>query len=83
MDEFDQYVHQVCEGFFERLQNLCPDITRTEKRLAALLRMELSSKEIASIMNISPKSVDMSRYRLRKKMNIDSEERLVNSLSRL
>lgn len=83
MDEFDQYVHQVCEGFFERLQNLYPDITRTEKRLAALLRMELSSKEIASIMNISPKSVDMGRYRLRKKMNIDSEERLVNSLSRL
>jgi tetratricopeptide (TPR) repeat protein/DNA-binding CsgD family transcriptional regulator len=83
MEEFDHYVHQVCEGFFERLQQLYPGITPTEKRLAALLRMELSSKEIASIMNISPKSVDMSRYRLRKKMHIETEENLVSSLSRL
>jgi DNA-binding CsgD family transcriptional regulator len=48
-------------------------MTENEKRLAALLRLNLSSKEIASILNISPKSVEMNRYRLRKKLGVPSD----------
>ncbi|MBE9483461.1 MAG: hypothetical protein IMY74_01370, partial [Bacteroidetes bacterium] len=46
-------------------------MTGNEKRLAVLLRLNLSSKEIASILNISPKSVEMNRYRLRKKLKVE------------
>ncbi|MEM7549418.1 MAG: tetratricopeptide repeat protein [Bacteroidota bacterium] len=79
-DEFDQYVNNVCEGFFIRLNEKYPDISASEKKLAALIRLGLSSKEIASVINISPKSVDMSRYRLRKKMSLDGESNLMEEL---
>ena len=79
-DEFDQYVQDVCEGFFIRLSERYPDISQGERKLAALIRIGLSSKEIASVINISPKSVDMSRYRLRKKMALDGESNLTEVL---
>ncbi|MEO1021364.1 MAG: tetratricopeptide repeat protein [Bacteroidota bacterium] len=70
-EEFQQHVEQVSQGFFVRLEQKKPGLTRQEKRLAALVRLNLSSKEIAGILNISPKSVDQSRYRLRKKLNLN------------
>ncbi len=81
--EFEQYVDQVCEGFFVSLEHRFPGLTKNEKRLAALLRMNLSSKEISGVLNISPKSVDMNRYRLRKKLQIETEEELANFFARL
>jgi DNA-binding CsgD family transcriptional regulator/tetratricopeptide (TPR) repeat protein len=81
--EFQNYVEQVNEEFFLRLIQNFPSITATEKRLAALLRMNLSSKEIATIMNITPKSVDMNRYRLRKKFEIEKEVSLSVFISKI
>lgn len=72
-EEFEIQIEQVCNGFFTNLEEKYPDLTAQEKRLAGLLRLNLSSKEIAGIMNISPKSVDQSRYRLRKKLNLSTE----------
>ena len=48
-----------------------------------MLRLNLSSKEIASIQNISPKSVDMSRYRLRKKLNLAADTELSDYLAEI
>ncbi|MEP1094150.1 MAG: tetratricopeptide repeat protein [Cyclobacteriaceae bacterium] len=79
-NEFEAHIQQVCEGFFSNLSHLYPDISMSDKRLAALLRLELSSKDISTVLNISPKSVDMSRYRLRKKMGLDSKSNLVEVL---
>ncbi|MEO9870746.1 tetratricopeptide repeat protein [Ekhidna sp.] len=79
-EEFDRYVQNVCEGFFAKLSDLYPEVTASEKRLAALLRLDLSSKEISTVLNISPKSVDMSRYRLRKKMNLEASANLSEAL---
>ncbi|MEM7549795.1 MAG: tetratricopeptide repeat protein [Bacteroidota bacterium] len=79
-DEFEVHVQQVYQSFFKKLEITYPDLTLSEKRLAALLRVNLSSKEIASVVNISPKSVDMNRYRLRKKMRLESEENLTEIL---
>ncbi|MTI25047.1 tetratricopeptide repeat protein [Fulvivirga kasyanovii] len=62
--------------FYQKLEEQVPGITESEKRLASLLRSNLSSKEIATILNIEPKSVDMRRYRLRKKLNIGQEYNL-------
>lgn len=75
-EEFDIQVEQACEGFFKNLEQKFPDLTSQERRLSALLRLNLSSKEISGIMNISPKSVDQGRYRLRKKLAINTQKNL-------
>ncbi len=75
-EEFDIQVEQACEGFFKNLETKFPDLTSQERRLSALLRLNLSSKEISGIMNISPKSVDQGRYRLRKKLSINTQKNL-------
>lgn len=78
--EFEAHVHSVHESFYAKLDKKYPELTANEKRLAALLRMKLTSKEISSITGISAKSVDMSRYRLRKKMNLKQGEDLMEVL---
>jgi len=73
---FQLYVEELNQDFFLRLDKKYPGLTNNEKRLCALLRLDLASKEIASVLNISPKSVEMNRYRLRKKMQISGSENL-------
>ncbi len=80
-EELEFRVNQVCSGFFMELKERFPDLTERDERLAALIRLNLSSKEIASIFNIEPKSVEQSRYRLRKKMNLNPEEDLLEILN--
>ena len=81
--EFDAHVSSIYESFYNKLEENYSDLTRSEKRLAVLLRLKLSSKEISSILGISPKSVDMSRYRLRKKLELTNEDDLVEMLNQL
>ena len=76
-DEFRKYFEQVHDEFFKDLTKRFPYLSNKELRLCALLKLNLSSKEIATITGISPSSVKMSRYRLRKKLGLDSEESLV------
>ncbi len=75
-EEFEIQVDQVCEGFYKKLERSYPELTSQERRLAALLRLNLSSKEIFGILNISPKSVDQGRYRLRKKLTLNKKKNL-------
>ncbi len=63
--------------FYEKLRQRVPELSATELEICGLIRLNLSSKEIASIRNIESKSVDMSRYRLRKKMNLKPEDDLI------
>ncbi len=70
-EKFQMHISEQNSNFIHRLTESFPKMTDNEKRLASLLRLNLSSKEIASILNISPKSVEMNRYRLRKKLKID------------
>ncbi len=81
--EFDAHVNSVNSSFYQKLEENYPGLTQNEKRLTALLRLQLSSKEISSIVGISPKSVDMNRYRLRKKLNLETEENLISVLNNL
>lgn len=78
--EFRLYFEEVHPGFFERLKNRCPGLTPNELRLCALLRLNLSSKEIASLLGISPSSVKIARYRLRKKLQLNNKESLTGHL---
>lgn len=73
----------VHEDFFTKLMDIYPDISKTERKLCALLRMELSSKEIAQLTNISPRSVEIARYRIRKKMNLDRNDNLIEVLCKI
>jgi len=70
--KFQQNVDVVNQEFFNRVAEKFPDLTANEKQLCGLIRLNLSTKDIASVRNISPKSVEMGRYRLRKKLQLAS-----------
>lgn len=76
--DFKIAFEQVHEGFFEKLQKHYPNISPSEIRLCALLRLNFASKEIAAIMGISPDSVKVARYRLRKKLELSRNDSLVD-----
>ena len=80
---FDKYIKDLNKSFYKNLEKKYPGLTDNEKKLCSLLRLKLTSKEIASILNISPKSVEVNRYRLRKKMNIKKEDKLVKIIRKL
>lgn len=69
--------------FLQRLVTLHPKLTQGEKYLATLLRVNLSTKEIAMLTGTTPKSVNMNRYRLRKSLNLSAEEELTDYLQNI
>lgn len=77
-DKFQMHINELNSNFIFRLSEAFPLMTSNEKRLVSLLRLGLSSKEIASILNISPKSVEVNRYRLRKKLKVDPKINLTD-----
>ncbi len=83
LEEFQQKVDRNYSDFFVKLKNAYPSLTKNEERLCAMLRLNLSSKEIAALNNTSLKAVEMSRYRLRKKCNINNNEELPNFLKNI
>ena len=66
------------EDFNAKLSENFPQLTPQERRLATLLRLGFSSKYIATLMNITPKSVEIGRYRLRQKLGLSKGDNLVN-----
>ncbi|MFT5821088.1 MAG: tetratricopeptide (TPR) repeat protein [Crocinitomix sp.] len=69
-------IEKVNHEFFTKLTEQFPRLTTNEKKLCGLIRIKTSNKEIASIRGISPKSVEMSRYRLKKKLALNEGENL-------
>ena len=80
---FNTHVEQVHEDLFKKLKSLCPDLSPRELSLCAYLRMNISSKEIATLMNISTRGVEISRYRIRKKLGIDRTANLTDFMMNL
>ncbi len=80
---FDKYIKELNNNFYNNLEKKYPGLTENEKKLCSLLRLKLTSKEISSILNITPKSVEVNRYRLRKKMDIKKEEKLSKIIRKL
>ena len=77
-EKFQMHLDEQNSKFLRKLSEQYPGLTDNDKRLAVLLRLNLSSKEIASILNISPKSVEMNRYRLRKKLKVSPKVNLTD-----
>jgi len=77
---FEGYFDGVHQDFIIRLKEKHPDLSPKELRLCAYLKMNLSTKEIAPLMNISIRGVEIGRYRLRKKLDLEREENLISYL---
>ena len=73
---FEEAFNNADKDFLKKVKQLHPDLTSNDLRLCAYLRLNLSSKEIAPLLNISPRSVEVKRYRLRKKMDLPHESSL-------
>lgn len=71
-EQFARHFDQVHIDFLHRLRQQYPNLTSTDEKLCAFLRMNLTSKEIAPLMHISVRGVEIGRYRLRKKLALES-----------
>ena len=79
-DQFAKHFDKVHSDFVLLLKAKHSDISPSEIKLCSFLRMNLSSKEIAQLLNISVRGVEISRYRLRKKLNLQNGENLFDYL---
>ena len=80
---FEANFERAHEQFMKTLQDNYSDLTPSDLRLCAFLRMNLSSKEIAPLLGISVRGVENHRYRLRKKFNLDADSNLTEFILRL
>jgi DNA-binding CsgD family transcriptional regulator len=81
-EQFAVYFDRVHSDFLLSLKHNYPNLTASDLKLCAYLRLNLTSKEIAQIMNITIKGVELGRHRLRKKLMIQPEVNLVNFIPR-
>ncbi|MFP4664900.1 MAG: tetratricopeptide repeat protein [Bacteroidales bacterium] len=83
LEDFHKQVEILQQNFLYVLKEEYPYLNENETRLCVLLRLGISSKDIALMRNVSEKSVHMARYRLRKKMGLDSNTNLVEYLKNI
>lgn len=79
-EKFMLHFNQLHGNYFDRLKEQYPKLTPKDLKLCAYLRMNLSTKEIATLMNVTVRGVEASRYRLRRKLELSSEENLTSHL---
>lgn len=73
---------EVYGDYVARLTERYPTLSKSEIRLCYYIKMGLSTKEIAPLLNVAPKSIEMSRYRLRKKLELDRSDNLSDFLQK-
>ena len=77
-DKFEENFNVVYDDFMKKLTEQYTNLKTSDRKLCAYLRMGLSSKEMASLLNMSVRSIETARYRLRKKLNLESGENLTD-----
>ena len=77
-EKFQENFNLVYDNFMQRLMAQYPDLKKNDMKLCAYLKMGLSSKEMASLLNTSVRSIETARYRLRKKLELESGQNLTN-----
>jgi len=82
-NEFEKIFNNIHSAFFKKLLETCPDLSPTEIKIAALLKLNLSTKEIAAIAFKSEAGIKSARFRLRQKLGINKDETLVPFLMQL
>ena len=81
LKRFEEQFDLVHNNFMKKLSEKHPDLTVNERKMCAFLKMNLSSKEIAPLLNLSVRGVETLRYRLRKKIGLEREENLLEYLT--
>jgi ligand-binding sensor domain-containing protein/DNA-binding CsgD family transcriptional regulator len=81
-EQFEIHFNQVHQDFLKRLSQDYPELTHKDLKMCAYLRLNLSSKDIASLLKLSLRGVETSRYRIRKKMNLEQDENLTDVIMR-
>ena len=81
----DSILHfeKVHQGFFERLKDKFPGLTKKDQRLCAYIHLGLSTKDISGLINITQESAEIGRIRLRKKLNLDRAQNLASYLQKV
>lgn len=74
--QFKQLFNETYKNFEKQLNDKYPNLTQNDHRLCSFIKMKLNNREIASVLNISSSSVEQSKYRIKKKMNLDKDEDL-------
>ena len=82
-DKFEENFNLVYDNFTQKLMEQFPDLKKNDLKLCVYLRMGLSSKEMASLLNTSVRSIETARYRLRKKLSIGSGDNLLEFISEI
>ncbi|MFN8250285.1 MAG: triple tyrosine motif-containing protein [Ferruginibacter sp.] len=80
-EQFASHFDEINNDFLKKLKTKFPSLTNTDLKMCTYLHLKLSSKEIAQLMNISVRGVEISRYRLRKKLGIPQEQNLFDYLA--
>ncbi len=80
---FEDNFDDANNKFMKKLATLYPDLTRNERRLCVYIHMGLYTKEISPLLGISNRGVEMMRYRMRNKLNLEPQESLREFLQRL
>jgi DNA-binding CsgD family transcriptional regulator len=80
---FEDSFNEAHESFFKKLKAQYPDLVPNDLKLCAYLRMNMSSKEMSSLLNITLRGVEIRRYRLRKKLNVPHDKILTEFLMEL
>jgi len=75
-NKFKDLFEQAYKGFFIRMKEKLPDLTKSEIRLICLTKLKLDTKEMAGILGVSYTTIEQTRYRLRKKLNLSKEDSL-------
>ena len=82
-ENFMLHFDRIHPGFFSRLQTRFPSLTPKDMRLCSYLRLQMATKEIAGLMNITPESAEISRVRLRKKLKLSRKDNLTEYISKI
>ncbi|MES2389487.1 MAG: tetratricopeptide repeat protein [Bacteroidota bacterium] len=82
-DEFMRCFEDVNPGFFDKLNNMCPDLTQRELKMCSYIKMNMDVKQISNLLNITDGSVHNSRSKLRKRLNLDADADLNSVIMKL
>lgn len=82
LQNFQSTFGSVHHNFFKSLEEAYPELNNKDKLLCAYIKMNLLSKEIAPLLNISVRGVEISRYRLRRKLNLGEGDNLAEFLQK-
>ncbi|TPN87004.1 tetratricopeptide repeat protein [Aquimarina algicola] len=82
-EDFNRFFEDAHQGFYSSLKSRHKDLSTNDLKICSLIRLNLNIKETASILGISPESVKTARYRLRKKLALDSRQEILTYLLHL